>query len=149
MKRVRLGIVCTEFNEGVMEKMLDAATAHAEFLNAEIAATLRVPGSWDVCLAAKTLLENSSIDAVVCLGAIIQGETGHDEVIGYSTSKTLQELSIKYGKPIGFGICGPRMTYKQAENRAVPFAQHAVKTAIEMHQMLKTLKVKEAKEKKD
>ena len=146
MKKVRIGIVCTEFNEAIMEKMLDAAISHVEFLNGDVVATLRVPGTWDIPLAAQTLLEQDCIDGVVCLGTIIQGETAHDEVIGHATSKTLQQLSLEFSKPIGFGVAGPKMTYKQAEARAVPFAQHAVKTAIEMHNRIKSLKVKHAKE---
>lgn len=144
--KIRIGIACTEYNENVVEKMLDCAIAHAEFLNAEIASVIRVPGAWDLPLAVKALLENESIDAVACLGAVTQGETSHDEAIAFSTSYNLQKLALLYEKPIGFGVSGPRMTLKQAENRAETFAKHAIKTAIEMHKTLETIKIKEKKE---
>lgn len=146
MKKVRIGIVCTEFNETIMEKMLDTAIAHAEFLNAEVVGVIRVPGAWEIPLAAKTLIQKDNVDGVVCLGSIIQGESSHDEAIAYPTSQSLQNLSLEFEKPIGFGVSGPRMTYKQAEARAVPFAQHAVKTVIEMHNRIKSLKIKHDKE---
>ena len=66
------------------------------------------------------------------MGVIAEGETQHDLIIGNAISSKLIELSLKYGKPIGFGVIGPRVTWEQAKARAEEYAERAVKSALEM-----------------
>ena len=63
---------------------------------------------------------------------MIQGETDHDIIIVSSISKKLLDLSLRYDKPLGFGIIGPRVTRQQAQKRATGYSERAVKTALEM-----------------
>ena len=60
------------------------------------------------------------------MGAVIKGQTKHDEVIANSTANRISELSIKYQKPISFGISGPGMAERQAYARIRPVAERAV-----------------------
>ena len=87
----------SEFSWDVVGPMLEFAKRHAEFLGAEIAAEILVPGVFELPLAARKLVERKDIDAVVTLGAVIEGETGHDEVIMQHAARKLVDLAVEYG----------------------------------------------------
>ena len=129
---VKLGIVASEMHWDVTSGMLEFAKRHAEFLDAQIAAEVMVPGVYDLPLAAKKLAERGDIDAVVTLGAVIEGETGHDEIIMQHAARKLMDLSIQYGKPVTLGISGPGMTRVQALERVNDYARRAVEAAVKM-----------------
>jgi 6,7-dimethyl-8-ribityllumazine synthase len=133
---VRLGIVASEFNMDIVLPMLEFAKRHAEFLGAEIAAEVMVPGVYDLPLAAKKLVEREEIDAVVSLGAVIEGETQHDEVIMQHAARKLIDLGLQYNKPVTLGISGPGMTRLQALERVNDYARRAVEAAVKMVQRL-------------
>ena len=81
MRRYKLGMVAAEFNFEVTSLMIERAKAEAEFLEVDIAKTIMVPGVFEVPLAAKKLVSDPDIDAVITLGAVIEGETDHDQVV--------------------------------------------------------------------
>ena len=116
--------------------MLERAKEHAHFLGAEITQTVKVPGVFDMGLAIKTLLERKDIDAVVTLGAVIKGETEHDEIVISHATRKIADLSIEYNKPVGLGISGPGMTRLQAEDR-IDRAKNAVEAVVKLHKRLK------------
>lgn len=116
----------SEFNQEITSKMLDAALQKAKSLNLNIKYTCKVPGVFDMPLVIDTLLQKKEVDAVVTLGAVIKGQTKHDELITNVTAKALMELSIKYQKPVTLGITGPGMTDRQAQARIRPVAERAV-----------------------
>jgi len=91
-----------------------------------------VPGTFDMPLVVEKLLKNEQIDVVVTLGAVIKGETGHDQVIANNTARLLSNLSLKYQKPVTLGITGPDMTLKQAEQRSKIVPKRAVEAAYKM-----------------
>jgi 6,7-dimethyl-8-ribityllumazine synthase len=129
-KLVKLGIAASEFNFEIVSPMLDFARRHAEFLGAQIVAEVLVPGVYEIPLAVKKLSERGDIDAVVALGAVIEGETEHDEVIMQQTARKLMDLAIQYGKPVTLGISGPGMTRVQALERVNEYARRAVEAAV-------------------
>ncbi|MDI6883722.1 MAG: 6,7-dimethyl-8-ribityllumazine synthase [Hadesarchaea archaeon] len=129
---VKLGICASEFNFDIVSPMLEFARRHAEFLGAQIVAEAMVPGVYDLPLAAKKLAERGDIDAVVTLGAVIEGETGHDEIIMQHATRKLIDLGIQYGKPITLGISGPGMSRVQALERVNDYARRAVEAAVKM-----------------
>jgi 6,7-dimethyl-8-ribityllumazine synthase len=132
---VRLGVVASEFNFEVVSAMLEFARRHAEFLGAQIVAEVLVPGVFEIPLAAKILLERDDVDAVVTLGAVIEGETGHDEVVMQQTARKLMDLSVEKKKPVSLGISGPGMTRLQALERVNDYARRAVEAAVKMAKM--------------
>ena len=85
------------------------------------------------------LLQRKDVDAVVTLGAIIKGQTKHDEVISHAAAKTLTELSIKYQKPVSLGISGPGMQERHAYARIRPVAERAVEAVLKISNQLKGL----------
>ncbi len=123
---MNIAIVVSEFNQEITYKMLDVALQKAKSLNLNIKYTCKVPGVFDMPLVIDTLLQKKEVDAVVTLGAVIKGQTKHDELITNVTAKALTELSIKYHKPVTLGITGPGMTDKQAQARIRPVAEKAV-----------------------
>jgi len=123
---LNIAIVVSEFNQEITYKMLDVALQKAKSLNLNIKYTCKVPGVFDMPLVIDTLLQKKEVDAVVTLGAVIKGQTKHDELITNVTAKALTELSIKYHKPVTLGITGPGMTDKQAQARIRPVAEKAV-----------------------
>ncbi|MDI6643119.1 MAG: 6,7-dimethyl-8-ribityllumazine synthase [Candidatus Hodarchaeaceae archaeon] len=129
---MKLGICASEFNFDIVSPMLEFARRHAEFLGAQIVAEVMVPGVYDLPLAAKKLAERGDIDAVVTLGAVIEGETGHDEIIMQHATRKLIDLGIQYGKPITLGISGPGMSRVQALERVNDYARRAVEAAVKM-----------------
>ena len=133
---MKIGIVVSEFNYDITQMMLERAKSHAEFLGAEVAETIHVPGVYDMPLAVKKLIKTKGIDGVVALGAVIEGETGHDDIIIGQASRKLTDLSVEYDKPVGLGITGPGMSRLQAEAR-IENAKTAVESVVKMHQRLK------------
>ena len=135
MKKYKIGAVVAEFNYEVTMLMMERAKAEAEFLGVEITKEIKVPGCFEIPLATKKLLEDKNIDAVITLGAVITGETKHDEVVIAQASRKIMDLSLDYGKPVGFGITGPGMTELQAMDR-IEKGRDVVDTVVKMLQRL-------------
>jgi 6,7-dimethyl-8-ribityllumazine synthase len=129
---MKLGLVTSEWNFDVTRSMQEFAKRHAEFLGAQVTAEVLVPGVYDLPLAAKKLVEREDIDAVVTLGAVIEGETGHDEVVMQHAARKLIDLGIQYSKPVTLGISGPGMSRVQALERVNDYARRAVEAAVKM-----------------
>jgi 6,7-dimethyl-8-ribityllumazine synthase len=134
---VKLGIVAADFNFDVTSLMLERARRHAEFLGAEML-VLHVPGVFDMPAVIKRLLARKDIDAVVLIGAVIKGDTLHDEVIMHATAQAAAQLAVQSGKPVGFGVTGPGMTREQAIDR-IDNARNAVESVIRLLQTLKQI----------
>ena len=137
---VRLAIVVSEFNYDVTMMMLKKAISHARFLGATITYIVKVPGSFDMPLAIKNLLEKDDVDAIATLGAVIQGETKHDELVAHQVARKITDLSVEYGKPVTLGIIGPGATRMQAMERIEEYARRAVEAAVKMARRMRTLK---------
>jgi 6,7-dimethyl-8-ribityllumazine synthase len=139
-ERIRLGIVVSEFNYDITYLMLERAISHANFLNADIKIVIKIPGSFDMPIAIAEILKREDIDAVVTLGAIIQGETKHDEVIAHQAARKILDLSLDYGKPVSLGIIGPGASRAKAQERIDEYAKRAVEAAIKTATKLKRIK---------
>ncbi|MBI4020666.1 MAG: 6,7-dimethyl-8-ribityllumazine synthase [Candidatus Aenigmarchaeota archaeon] len=127
---ITIGIVAATFHEEVMEKMLEEALERAEKLDVEVAQVYRCPGSFDIPLFVKKLLD-AGVDGVATLGTLVTGETDHDQVIAFVAAEKLAALALEYGKPVALGITGPRQTYDQAVAR-IPRAGDIVEACVQM-----------------
>ena len=139
VRSVNLAIVVAEFNYDVTSLMLQKAKSHAEFLGANVVKVVFVPGTYDMPLVVKKLLERRDVDAVVCLGAVIKGETKHDEVVANQTARKLMDLSVEMGKPVTLGIIGPGATHEQAVERIDEYATRAVEAAVKLVERLREI----------
>jgi len=134
--KIRIGAAVSEFNYDITMMMLERAKEHANFLGAEITQVVKVPGVFDMGIAIKKLLQLKNIDGVVALGAVIEGETEHDDVVIQHATRKIADLSIEFNKPVGLGITGPGMTRLQAEER-IERAKSAVEAVVKLHRRLK------------
>jgi len=135
-EKIMIGAVVSEFNYDITMMMLERAKEHAQFLGAEIVKIVKVPGVFDMGLAIKKMLEKKEIDAVVAIGAVIEGETEHDDIVIQQASRKIADLAIDYGKPVGLGISGPGMSRLQAQAR-IERAKAAVEAVVKLHRRLR------------
>ena len=106
---LNIAIVVSEFNEEITSRMLEVAKEKANSMQLTVSHVCMVPGAYDMPIVVDRLLQNQNIDGVATLGAIIKGQTKHDEVISHAAAQSLTDLSLKYQKPVSLGISGPGM----------------------------------------
>jgi 6,7-dimethyl-8-ribityllumazine synthase len=132
---MRIALVASEFNYDVTYAMVERAKEEVTFLGAKLGPVVKTPGVYDMPLVVKALFARGDVDAVVTLGAVIEGETKHDEVVMNQAARKLVDLSVEYGKPVGLGISGPGETRLQAQDR-IENAANAVRAVVKLHQRL-------------
>ena len=137
-KGVRVALVASEYNYDETMLMLERAKEEVAFLGASLGPVVKTPGVYDIPLAVKVLFGRADVDAVVALGAVIEGETQHDEVVMSQAARKLTDLSVEYGKPIGLGISGPGETRLQAQDR-IENAGTAVRAVVKLVRRLREL----------
>jgi len=133
---VKIALVVSDFNFDVTSLMLERARRHAEFLGAEVAHVIHVPGVFDMALAVKKLLKRKDVDGVAVIGSVIKGETSHDELITGPIASAAVNLALQYEKPVSLGITGPGMDRLQAFDR-IDNAKNAIESVV---RMIKTIK---------
>ncbi len=138
----QIGIVVAEFNYDITYLMLQKALNHAKFLGLKVAYVFKVPGTYEIPFAVAKLLNKPEVDGVVVLGAVIKGQTKHDELVAGQTARKLMDLMIQYGKPVGLGIIGPGATRMQALERVEDYARRAVEAVAKMINRTKSLEQK-------
>lgn len=115
----RFAIVVSEWNTEVTESLYSGAIQTLVELGADKEKIIRknVPGSYELSLGAQWMAKRTDIDAVICLGCVIQGETRHFEFICQAVANGLTDVSLKFDKPVIFGVLTTDNT-KQAMERA-------------------------------
>jgi 6,7-dimethyl-8-ribityllumazine synthase len=117
---LRVAVVASRFNQELCDAMLNDAVAalRAAGLTEDRITTLRVPGSFELPVAASRLAGTDKYDAIVCLGVLIKGETKHDEYIASAVAQGLMDITVSTGIPVAFGVLTTN-TKEQAEARAL------------------------------
>ncbi|MDE1851113.1 MAG: 6,7-dimethyl-8-ribityllumazine synthase [Candidatus Micrarchaeota archaeon] len=136
---VSIAIVQSKFNHEITDEMLEHARAHAKKLGLRVVAEVAVPGAFDMPIVIKRLLKKKDVDGVATLGAIIKGKTKHDELIANQLSHAIMMLSLQYEKPVGLGVMGPGITWKQAEERIKQYSEQSVEAVLKLHTELKDI----------
>jgi 6,7-dimethyl-8-ribityllumazine synthase len=126
----RIGILAADFNKQIVDPMIDAVTKDAQAGQREAGPVVRVPGCYEIPLAAQQMLSARDCAGIVVLGYIETGETLHGEVMGHVVHAALVDLSLKHGKPVGIGIIGPGASLAQAETRKVDYARAALRACL-------------------
>ena len=116
---LRVAIVVATFNEFITSRLLDGARAalSRHGVRDDDVTVVSVPGSFELPLTAKKLAESGRHDAVVCLGAVIRGETDHYEHVAGEAAKGIANAGFNSGVPVIFGVLTTD-TLEQAINRA-------------------------------
>jgi 6,7-dimethyl-8-ribityllumazine synthase len=118
-KEMSFGIVRAEWNDEITTALAKGCidTLLQEGVLPENIFSVDVPGTFELPAAAKMLASHHKLDAVICLGCVVKGETSHNEYINHSVAFALQQLSILSSKPFIFGVLTPN-TYQQGLDRA-------------------------------
>jgi 6,7-dimethyl-8-ribityllumazine synthase len=139
---LKFGIVVSRFNDFITSKLLegaiDALIRHgAETEHIDV---LKVPGSFEIPLAAKRMATKGIYDAVICLGAVIRGATPHFDYVAAEVSKGIASVSLETNCPVAFGVVTTD-TIEQAVERAGTKSGNkgwdAALTAIEMARLMR------------
>ena len=115
----RLAIVVSRWNESITQRLLDGAvrTLTSRGIPDENIDVAWVPGAWEIPLVAQRLADSHRYRAILCLGAVIRGETTHDQHINRAVSTAISEIALETGIPVLFGILTCE-TMEQAIHRA-------------------------------
>jgi len=138
---LRIGIVAARFNAQVVERLLETAQAELGRLGVrpEDVVVVRVPGAFELPIAARALLRSAEPpDAVICLGAVIQGETRHFEFVAGAAADGILRVGLETGRPVIFGVLTTNTT-AQALDRADGTYRRgadAARDAVEMARLL-------------
>ncbi|HEX4821424.1 MAG TPA: 6,7-dimethyl-8-ribityllumazine synthase [Acidimicrobiales bacterium] len=103
---VRIAVVCARFNDHVTLRLLDGVhrgLAECKVDDADVT-EVWVPGAFELPIAAKTFAASGEVDAVVCLGCVIRGETGHYEHVGTQAAAGIRQAALDTGVPVVFGV---------------------------------------------
>ena len=120
-----IAIVCGSFHKEEMEKMLGFAHDQANKEDLIVSEVVWVPGAMEVPLAISRLIADDIV-GVACLGIIEKGSTQHGLAMGQAVIKSIIELQLSSGMPIGLGIIGPGAEPEHIEPRLEPHARAAV-----------------------
>jgi 6,7-dimethyl-8-ribityllumazine synthase len=141
---MKIAIVVSKYNASITDRLL--AGALETLLEYEIPEShidiARVPGAWEISVATAQMARTRRYQAVICLGAVIKGETTHDQYINQQVSHSLGQISLECGIPISFGLLTCN-TVEQAINRAGGSVgnkgRESVLAALEMIDLLRNL----------
>lgn len=142
---LRVGLVVSRFNEFITSRLLAAAVETLTKAGAadEALTVVHVPGAFEIPLAARALASSGRVDAVICLGAVIRGETPHFEYISAEAARGIAQVALDTRLPVVFGVLTTN-TVEQALARAGAGERNrgadAARTAIEMATLLKRVK---------
>ncbi len=150
---LKIGIVVAEWNPQITNSLLEGTLSELKKLGVvdEDIFTIHVPGSFELPQGASLLLKKKKLDAVICLGCVIQGETRHFEFICQAVSQGITNLSIQERKPVIFGVLTTENMEQATERSGGKHGNkghEAAVTAVKMALLRKTLK-EESKGKKE
>jgi 6,7-dimethyl-8-ribityllumazine synthase len=141
---MRLAIVAGRFNGDVTKLLLDGALH--ELANREIEAVavpvVWVPGAFEIPLVAKRLAESGEVDAVICLGAVIRGDTPHFDFVAGECAAGISRVALDTGVPVAFGVLttdDAHQALARADGAEGNKGAEAVATAVEMVDLLRQL----------
>ena len=140
-KGLRIGIVAARFNDHIVAALRDGLE-RCGVADKDIVEHW-VPGAFEVPLAAKVLAETGTVDAIICLGTVIRGDTPHFEYVCEAATRGVQEAQMSTGVPVMFGVLTLN-TEQQAIDRSGPGIDNkgdeAALGAVEMALLLKTIR---------
>ena len=144
-KGLRFAIVVARFNSFITERLLSGAldALRRSGGQPDDVEVVRVPGSWEMPVVARALVETKRFDGIICLGCVVRGETAHFDYVAGEAAKGLGQVAAQTGTPVAFGVLTTN-TVEQAIDRAGAKSGNkgfdAAMTAIEMANLMKKLK---------
>ena len=145
----KFALVVSRFNSFVVESLvdgaLDALERHGEVNDQDIT-LVRVPGAYELPIAAKKLAEQNKYDAIIALGAVIRGGTPHFEFVAGECNKGLAQVSLDYGIPVSFGVITTDSIEQAIERSGTKAGNKGAEAAVSALEMVNVLaNIEEAK----
>jgi 6,7-dimethyl-8-ribityllumazine synthase len=142
-RQLRIGVVVSRFNEFITEQLTKGALEVLEQRGCpeEHIRLVKVPGAWELAIAAQHLAPHC--DAIIALGAVIRGDTPHFDYVARGASDGLQQVSLKSGIPIAFGVLttdNMQQAMDRAGGKSGNKGAEAAEVAIELANLLRQLK---------
>ena len=103
---LRVGVVRSRWNAGIVERLAEGVEGGLKALGvvADDVVEVSVPGSFEIPFGARALATSGRVDAVVCIGAVIRGETTHYDIVAGECARGVQEVQLATGVPVAFGV---------------------------------------------
>ena len=141
MEATRIVIVCARFNETVTSLLLKGAkaTLQEHDVSNEQIEVAWVPGAFELPVAAAAAAEREDVLAVICLGAVIRGETPHFDYVSQAAASGILRVGLDYKKPVTFGVLttdNPEQAFERAGGRIGNKGADAAEAALEMIKVL-------------
>jgi len=134
---LKIGLVVSRFNDAVTARLLDGAVDLLKRTGAseEDLVIVRVPGAFELAGTARVVAETQKVDAIVCLGCLIRGETDHYDVLASEVTRAISQVALDCSIPVAFGVITATDTEQalaraglKAGNKGVEAAMAAVET---------------------
>jgi 6,7-dimethyl-8-ribityllumazine synthase len=150
LQNCSIAVITAEWNHEVTFSMRDACIEELSKYGCtgDDVLSVTVPGAFELPSAAKMLLSNKKLDAVVCIGCVIKGETKHDEYISNAVAAGIMNLSLVSGKPVIFGVLTPNDMQQAIDRSGGKYGNKGVEaahTAIKMINLAKEIKYGDSK----
>ncbi|MBF0479253.1 MAG: 6,7-dimethyl-8-ribityllumazine synthase [Candidatus Omnitrophica bacterium] len=144
-KGFRIGIVVSRFNEHITNRLLDGCLDELTKLGVKKndVTVVWVPGAFEIPLVSVELAKKKNIDAVICLGAIVKGETLHYDLVANESARGIAQASLMTGKPVIFEVLAADtmlLVEKRAQVKGDNKGRDAAKAAVEMIDVMKKIK---------
>jgi 6,7-dimethyl-8-ribityllumazine synthase len=145
-KGFKFALIVSRFNDFITGKLLDGAIdaivrSGGDKKNIDV---LRVPGSFEIPLVAKRVVKSKKYDAIICLGAVIRGETPHFEYVASEVTKGIALLNLEFAIPISYGIItadNTEQAIERAGNKMGNKGFQAARAAIELLNLFKDAEI--------
>ncbi|MEO9945047.1 MULTISPECIES: 6,7-dimethyl-8-ribityllumazine synthase [Paraglaciecola] len=145
----KFALVVSRFNSFVVESLVDGALDALERqgeVNDQDITLVRVPGAYELPIAAKKLAEQNKYDAIIALGAVIRGGTPHFEFVAGECNKGLAQVSLDYGVPVSFGVITTDSIEQAIERSGTKAGNKGAEAAVGALEMVNVLaNIEEAK----
>ncbi len=139
---IRLAVVAGRFNAHITERLLAGAVGEVAELGGREPPVHWVPGAFEIPLVAKRLAASGTVDAVICLGAVVRGETAHFEYVAGPCAAGVAQAALDTGVPVIFGVLTTNdeaQALARAGGADGDKGAEAARTAVEMVQLLRAL----------
>jgi 6,7-dimethyl-8-ribityllumazine synthase len=135
---LRVGVVRTRWNAGVVDRLAEGVERGLKDLGvvADDIVEVSVPGSFEIPFAARVLATSGKVDAVVCIGSVIRGETSHYDLVAGECARGIQDVQLTTGVPMGFGVLATEDEHQALARSEGPgghnVGEEAAQAAVEM-----------------
>lgn len=134
----KIAIIASRFNDFIVSHLIQGAVdiLKRHDIRDEDMTMVRVPGAFELPRAAKVIATKKIFDGIICLGALIRGETYHFEMIAQETTKGLAEISLEYDVPVSFGVLAAETLEQAIERSGVKGGNKGAEVALSCLEMI-------------